>query len=541
MNKPSNLDLALALASKLKAVGLENVVTCAGSFNSPLLAAFKSDSNQQNVYHFEERTAAFFAMGWSKISQKTTVLCVTSGTAVAECLPAVIEAYFSNCKLIIISADRENKLSDTGYPQAINQTQLLSAYCKRTYDIKDLSDVESIKDQITGPVHINIRFSEPILVSAGLIDTKNLPYTKADTRSEKYKSPAHQACKLLSAYKRPLFIVDKIPFQRTEEIESFLAASNAPVLAEARSLIRESDKLKDLIIKGTEKVLKASDFDLVVRIGDVPSFNLWRSLERQKAFSSLPVINFCNNPDLPGLSRETLSLDITDVCFSEGINRTDPSWVNNILQRDRAARQKIDRLLNEYPLSEASFIRSFSQSLKQNSFLYLGNSLPIREWNEFADFNIRHKLIDANRGANGIDGQISSFLGACHALKTDYNFCLIGDLTFLYDCNSLSLIKQLSLRNCCLVVINNSGGQIFQRLEYFESLNPSETDKNNFLNCHSLSAAKIAGSFGLNSIVLDKPTFPADYQGIQLIEIVPDKIESHKFNSYLNDFFEGPD
>ncbi len=527
----SNLDLSVSLIQRLLDCGVRKAVICAGSFNSPVTAALNAAEEIEKIYHFEERSAAFFAYGWSKNSMEPVIVCVTSGTAVAECLPAVIESYYSGTEIIIISADRQPALSGSGYPQAIRQSDLLSSYCLANHDID--SDLSKIKRCSSGPLHINLRFSEPVMSSSDSAGKITSNASKESTSEKKqYK---HKASEILKGLRRPLIIIDSLPSDKIAEIENFLLESGTAILAEARSGLRESEKLQPSLLHATEKILNSFSFDAVIRIGEVPSCNLWRALERHPAYKTIPVFSFCNNPAFSGLGRNSVCFDILETDFSCPLQNLDHEWINAVLQKDQEIKSSIDQLILKYPLSEAAFVRKFSEAIPEKSYLYLGNSLPIREWNEFASFKKPHARVDANRGANGIDGQIASFLGGVKSLNVKNSFALIGDLTFLYDCNSLALINSISENNLCIAVINNRGGQIFRRLDYFHSMD--ESQKKQFTNQHAFSCSAVAKGFGLESVRLESPDFPAGFQGLNVIELLPDEEQSLKFQHDFNMLF----
>jgi len=137
-------------------------------------------------------------------------------------------------------------------------------------------------------------------------------------------------------------------------------------------------------------------------------------------------------------------------------------------------RGKITDLLDSFPESEPGMVRTLSVMATMGSSLYLGNSLPIREWNDFAQRDVPYELVRANRGANGIDGQIASWLGA--TVDEEDAWGVFGDLTALYDLAAPSLLNQVLCKGRMLVVINNGGGKIFDRLPMMQSLDAGVTD-----------------------------------------------------------------
>ncbi len=201
-------------------------------------------------------------------------------------------------------------------------------------------------------------------------------------------------------------------------------------------------------------------FDSVIRIGDVPSWRTWRDLDASRP---VPVLSISRKP-WRGLTRGT------HVRVPAGVPLPLPAAglaaarhdVQALLEWDRRLMASTDRLLEALPSSEPALVRRLSETIPQGSFVYLGNSLPIREWNRFATCADRGFTIGESRGANGIDGQVSSFLG--WAGPDVENWAILGDLTALYDLSALWALRHLDDLRLRIVVINNGGGRIFQRM-----------------------------------------------------------------------------
>jgi 2-succinyl-5-enolpyruvyl-6-hydroxy-3-cyclohexene-1-carboxylate synthase len=269
--------------------------------------------------------------------------------------------------------------------------------------------------------------------------------------------------------------------ETTEEMkaaEGFLSRLGAPVYAEGTSGLRESRALDSVLLKSGDKILplalKKGWVRRVLRIGGVPTARIWRDLE--DANSPAEVFSLSPLP-FAGLSRgefvcaeiaPTLSTATTSGATSssgEALLEGDRIFEKEFLVRDRELREKLEALLDAEPMSEPSLVRSLSRVFGAKDLFYVGNSLPVREWDLAADRSIpRHA--EANRGVNGIDGQISTFLGLVENGSTGW--ALIGDLTAMYDLAGPWAAVE-SARNGAsikfrLVVLNNSGGKIFHRI-----------------------------------------------------------------------------
>ena len=149
----SNLEIARGVLELVRSFGVADCCICAGSRNSPLIVVFAAASDLTVYSFFDERSAAFFAVGRSKLSERPVAVLTTSGTAVAELLPAAVEAYYSGLPLILVTADRPERYRGTGAPQAIEQEQIFGPYATRDPAMWDRSM----------PLHLNVPFDEPLL------------------------------------------------------------------------------------------------------------------------------------------------------------------------------------------------------------------------------------------------------------------------------------------------------------------------------------------------------------------------------------------
>jgi 2-succinyl-5-enolpyruvyl-6-hydroxy-3-cyclohexene-1-carboxylate synthase len=264
-------------------------------------------------------------------------------------------------------------------------------------------------------------------------------------------------------FHRPLVILGPLGAGDHARVLDFVTALHAPVYAEALSGLREHPALDAISIRSGERLIGSGNFDGVVRIGGVPTLRFWRDLEESQR--DLQVISYSSVP-FAGLSRGTLKT-LDQLPKPERRDRD-----NAFFERDARAAAAIGALLDEEPESEPAIVRRISRELPAGSRIYLGNSLPIREWDAFASHEARRFVVEGNRGANGIDGQISTFLGWC-APDAD-NVAVVGDLTALYDLNAPWIVPQLdSVTRFRIVIINNGGGRIFSRVPSLRKLDPS--------------------------------------------------------------------
>lgn len=512
-----NIDLAHHVISTLTSQGVSDFVVCAGSYNSPLVYLLQKAENLYLDYHFDERGAAFFALGRIKRDGRPVAVVTTSGTAVAECLPAVVEAYFSELPLIIVSADRPVRFFETGAPQVVNQAEMLDSHTKASYD---LDDINTFEISYLGPSHINVRFEEP-LFDKEISDPVKFSVREV-IRKESVSNSGKEINELLRDTKSPVILVGELKKSEQKIVVNFLSEFKAPIFAESLSGISGNHEIKECLIESGEEALLKYPFDSVIRIGNVPTASFWRDLSRKDSFKNKKILSF-SSQSFSGTDRvhpqfriSELSNVIPDKSFFD-------KEAKEFLEKDKKWRSKIDSLILELPNSEVGMLANLSKLISNDSKIYLGNSLPIREWGLIDNSDNKREYF-ANRGVNGIDGQIATFAGLLSEKET---WGVIGDLTALYDTTSLSLLAQSNFPYR-LVVINNEGGKIFSRLPQFNYRFPNELGEK-FVNKHSISVASIGEAFGISSMRVDNintKNFPFDKK---IIEIYPSASQSEQF------------
>lgn len=443
----TNFDLSQHIFRFLKQAGVKTLVVCAGARNVPLVNALENE-NFEVFSFFEERSAAFFALGLIKAYETPVAVLTTSGTASAELLPAAIEATYQGLPLVLITSDRPKSYRGTGSPQTIEQPGLFMNYVESAYDFDVNTKDFHFKWAYKKPIHLNVCFDEP------LIDKSENVSLNIKIESKLYEHPP-ALTKFVSA--RPLIIVGDIDGRYQERVVKFIKATGAPVYAESMSLLKNNPDLSAYLVKSSDnfvkEIFKLELCDSVIRIGGVPTLRFWRDLEKE--YNDVPVLNYTNLP-YSGLSRPSIMIEMDMLNAFEQY----PADVLALVRKmDKKLQAEKIKLFKKFPLSEQALTHELSGYVKEEA-LYLGNSLPIRHWDQFAE--CRSNFVYANRGANGIDGQISSYLG--WSQNKDISYCFIGDLTALYDLSSLGLTPQLKPNKRFIVVMNNFGGQIFKRL-----------------------------------------------------------------------------
>lgn len=443
--------------------GIREVCICPGSRNSPLIMPLLEAEFIKKYYWYEERSAAFFALGRSRATKMPVAVITTSGTAAGELLPAAMEAYYTGVPLLLITADRPRRFRGTGAPQTAEQEKIFGIYTPFEQDMEHEESCRLGEWDKSGPAHVNICLEDwqHYSSNAPLIDRKD---------SGSIEKAAIKNTEALDHFFKqthfPFVLVSTLASSEREAVVQFLLKVNAPIYLEAVSGLREDARLKKLQIKAGVDVWNLSaasnyPIDGVLRIGGIPIVRFWRDLEDRAG--KLAQCSLSAQP-FSGLSWGThicCTLDsyLPSYAFKNMLKFGDfTRWI----AADQCYAKNLQGLLEAEPACEMALFHALSKSIPKHSRIYLGNSLPIREWDMSATDEQRDYTVFASRGLNGIDGQLSTFFGLCN--QNQENWGIFGDLTTLYDFPAAWILPKLAEMDIRIVVINNSGGKIFERI-----------------------------------------------------------------------------
>jgi 2-succinyl-5-enolpyruvyl-6-hydroxy-3-cyclohexene-1-carboxylate synthase len=411
----------------------------------------------------------------------------TSGTAVAELLPAVVECHYQGRPLLVMSADRPSEYRGSGAPQAIEQVGMFGSYVGGCEDVENES--AELLNGWNGriPWHVNVCLGEG---NEDDLAEKPASYELAEWKPEREKIDVSPLVRFFDdVWKGVIICLGGLEPEDRPEVFAFLKKLKIPVIADPTSGLREL--LGDLIITDPDRMLKDVKISKILRIGDVPVGRFWRDLE---GMPEVEVLNL-SRTGFSGLARnsETIAGGISRIIKGVG-EVAEVGDVTDLLRGNGRRASQIDELLERFPESEPSFVRMTSIYATMAESVYLGNSLPIREWGMFAqrDKEVPHELVRANRGANGIDGQLATWAGWTHGI--DDAWILIGDLTALYDLSAPSLLHDCDAEGRVIVVMNNGGGRIFDRLPRVQKMDGAQ--KGIIANEHAFSFESWAMMWG---------------------------------------------
>lgn len=480
-------------ASELYAYGVREVVISPGSRSTPLAIAFEAHPNIKTWIHPDERSAAFFALGLIKGSERPVAILCTSGTAAANYTPAIAESQISRIPLIVLTSDRPHELRSVGAPQAINQVNMFANYINFQFDMpvadgsQEMLNTINYQMQIAsqylygphrGPIHFNLPFREPL--TPDLEMTENLK-SEHKILPHYQKNIDIQDIKNVLKDKKGLIIVGDMQHQAVDQILTYATIHDLPILADPLSQLRKFNHPNvittyDLLYRSHLNI----DADFIIRVGKpVISKKLNQWLTRTNAFQILVQNNDKIDvfPTPPHISYEISANDFFRSLVNEPtVNRKD--WIERWQSIEAQSRKAITQHMSQ-ATDESAFVSTLIQKLTKDDALFVSNSMPIRDVdNLLFDSEVE---VYANRGANGIDGVISTALGmAVHKRVT----LLIGDLAFYHDMNGL-LMAKLNDIHINVVILNNDGGGIFSYLpqktaaeQYFERLFGTPTGLN---------------------------------------------------------------
>ncbi|RTQ93373.1 2-succinyl-5-enolpyruvyl-6-hydroxy-3-cyclohexene-1-carboxylic-acid synthase [Lysinibacillus telephonicus] len=531
--------------------GVEDIVISPGSRSTPLAYAFASTKNLNVYRQVDERSAAFFALGIAKAKAKPVVLLCTSGTAAANYFPAIVEAKYARVPLVVITADRPHELREVGAPQAINQIRLYGEQVKWTaeFPIPDgaKQTLPYIERHIArgvniattppfGPVHFNVPFREPLLIDF----QEELPAQTFHSSFVGKIAPSEQAKDVLATAinqtKRGFIIVGELALgSDLKQIWSFIRKLKWPVLVESLSNLRANvpEDCTPYIISTYDALLKNSNFkekvvaDTVIRFGAQPVSKFLTIFLTESLPSNYIVID--EDPmfrDSSAVSTHFIHANVGN--WLNELNIDSSNFDKDYLNKWRNSEEVAVKHIKEYAeieSDEGAVVRYLLENLPNESDLFVSSSMPIRDIDTFLLPTSKDIQIFANRGANGIDGVMSTAIGFSQGRKERELFLLIGDLAFLHDVNALITTRYQPCK-ITVIVLNNDGGGIFSYLsqstvkEYYEDLfgTPTSLQFEAVANMYNMEYVRIQEFNELNQLFNKENENP-----LRLIEIFTDR------------------
>lgn len=543
--------------------GVENFVISPGYRNSPLVLALAKMEGVKLHSHIDERGAAFFALGLAKATKKPAAVLCTSGTAAANYLPAVLEAFYSHIPLVVVTADRPQELLGVGANQAMDQTKIFGSHTRFFTSIPALQTLNRVgleniqllaaksvalsEGPVPGPVHLNIAFREPFFLKSAEIDAvereaENLSPSQLEffsTATVPTEEEMKRLQSLLFSKERILLAVGPAELSQ-EECSTLLSLAkklHAPIFAEMGSGLgfatgaAQSTCSRFEILMRDEAFVKSQRPDLILRYGPPLTSKLWGDYQVSTG-APLLVIDQTTETRNPQYGETYYCTGKPETILSKLEKSLQPretsqakEWCNSLLEKNQQCEERIQNYLaNENAFTEWHVHREIAQKLPPNSLLFISNSMPIRDFDAVGKVAEKNIQVFANRGLSGIDGIFSTAIGVAVGSKKIVTL-VIGDLSALHDINALSLAKRMagSIR-LNILVINNNGGEIFRMVPTGESLDAEKF----FTTPQGLDFSQLSAGFGIpyqrwDSLTKFREKISEFYEvpGVKIVELTP--------------------
>jgi len=487
------------ITETLKRLGLTTAIICPGSRSTPLAVAFAQENYIETIPILDERSAAFFALGIAKKSGLPTALICTSGTAGANFYPAIIEARESRIPLLIFTADRPPEMRDCHSGQTIDQIKLYGNYPNWQTELAtpslEIGMLNYLRQTIIhawerslfstpGSVHLNIPFRDPLApISDPATNSLKSQFPQAtffefidNKPNKKSIYPLNFNLHTLEEWlksERGIIICGtnnpQFPKEYCLAISHLSQTFKYPVIAEGLSPLRNYAALNPYLISTYDFILRNQQLaeqltpEIVIQIGDLPTskqLRTWLESVQPKTWVIDP-----SHHNLDPLHGKTTHLRISVEQLAE-IGKFEPNVSSKYLEvwcdGEAKVRQRIDETMAGMDtLFEGKAAWLISQCLPPETPIFIANSMPVRDVEFFWKPNNLGIQPFFNRGANGIDGTLSTALGISHRQQS--SVMLTGDLALLHDTNGF-LLRNKFIGHLTIVLINNNGGGIFEML-----------------------------------------------------------------------------
>jgi 2-succinyl-5-enolpyruvyl-6-hydroxy-3-cyclohexene-1-carboxylate synthase len=489
--------LLRAFVDELARCGVRAACTSPGSRSTPIVVSLVGDLRLTCHSHVDERAAGFFALGLAKASGAPVAVTCTSGTAAAELLPAVVEAHEAGVPLLILTADRPPELREVGAGQAIDQVKLYGGAAKWFFEVGNHpATPERLRWMRTlacrayhaavgdrpGPVHLNFPLREPLVVDGPLPEDRTgraggAPFVARRRAGGANAGDADAAAMtglsdLIAGAARPVLVAGR--HERATPLGSAAAVLASqlgwPLLADPLSGARRGPAA----VAHYDALLRDPGFaadrepDLVLRVGDLPTskpLRAWLASLGDARQVAVERSGRWQDPDAVVshvVAAEPAAVLGALAASPAAAGAVDSDWLAAWQRADEQARDAIDAELRDCGLCEPLVATQLGRDLPGEATLFVASSMPVRDVETFFPVRDDPPRVLSNRGANGIDGTVSSAFGAAAAAAGPV-VLLIGDVALAHDIGGLLAARRLGLK-LTIVLLNNGGGGIFDFL-----------------------------------------------------------------------------
>jgi 2-succinyl-5-enolpyruvyl-6-hydroxy-3-cyclohexene-1-carboxylate synthase len=516
-----------AFVDELARCGLRHACTSPGSRSAPLVLSLTREPRIRSTSHLDERCAGFFALGVAKATGVPAALACTSGTAAANYVPAVIEAHEARVPLLVLTADRPPELRDVGAGQTIDQLKLYGSAAKWFADVDAAPATPerlrwirqlacrafwtAVSDR-PGPVHLNFSLREPLVLDAPLPPDESgraggrpwvtRPRTAPDAPPRAFVDGLGNELR-----GRPRAVLVAGRAERDPALGPALAAfaerARIPLLADPLSGARRGTAAiahYDALLRDPEWAAAHAP-DLVLRVGDLPT-----SKPLRRWLGALDdALQVVFDPEAawqdPAAAVATVAaVDPRTTLEAIAAPSSDGAWLERWHRADRAAAAGIARALSPAGLSEPRVAAELGATLPAETTVLVASSMPVRDVETFFPTRPDPPRVLANRGANGIDGTVSTAFGVAVATGGPV-VLLIGDVALAHDVGGLLAATRPGAK-LTIVLLHNDGGGIFHFLPVKETDPPADFDEH-VATPHGLDFAHAAAMYGCGYEVAD--------------------------------------
>jgi 2-succinyl-5-enolpyruvyl-6-hydroxy-3-cyclohexene-1-carboxylate synthase len=502
----ANTALASAFAEELARGGLRRAVVSPGSRSTPLAVALWRQPEIEVTVIVDERSAAFFALGAAQASGEPVALLCTSGTAVANYHPAVYEADESGLPLVVLSADRPPELRGIGAGQTVDQIKVFGSsvrwFCEvgtHAADDGGLLHYRSVAcralaaargETRPGPVHLNLPWREPLapvpvegavtatdpLALAGRAGRPLTAVTRIDLEPSTFLLE-EMAGHIGDAIAGVIVAGRQLDPELREPLAHLARVSGFPILADPTSQLRCGPHDRSQVIAGYDLLLRDERFarsvvpDLVLRFGEMPTSKPLRAWLAASGASEIVVDPYGGWNEPSNRAAAILRADPTELASGWAARlEKEPRGVPEAwIMAEAAAQAALEAQFEaDGPLAEPALHRALGRAHADGDLVYTASSMPIRDQEAFLAGTDTDVLFLCNRGTNGIDGLVSSGIGAAQASGRPTTI-VTGDLGLLHDIGGLAALRDVSTP-VRIVVIDNDGGGIFHFLPQEQAL-----------------------------------------------------------------------
>jgi 2-succinyl-5-enolpyruvyl-6-hydroxy-3-cyclohexene-1-carboxylate synthase len=496
-----------ALAEEFARCGMRHAVTCPGSRNAPLVLTLAAQEGIECVSVIDERSAGFVALGLAKASGLPVAVTCTSGTAAANLLPAVAEAHESRVPLIVLTADRPPELRDVGAGQAIDQVKLYGAFAKWFVEVGNHEPGRTTavhhralacrawwtaQEGRPGPVHLNFALREPLAPVADGLDPG--PWQGRDDGAPWARlalpSPAPDGgevgdlARRVAAAPRGAVVCGPTAEPVARAAAALAAAAGWPLLAEPTSGTRCGGHDRSHVVAHYDVLLRDEAFaqqcapELVLRVGDTPTSKPLRAWLASAEQVVVDPHGAWHEPTRAAgtFVRATATALCTALAHELGAGglavQHDEGWLARWREADALVPAELAAAPDPF---EPKVYAALAESLPEGATVWISSSMPVRDLETFFPSVATELRFLANRGANGIDGVVSSAAGA--ALAGDgRGWLLTGELALLHDLGGLMAARRAGAE-LTVVCVNNGGGGIFDFLPVAGAADPDAYER----------------------------------------------------------------